>query len=121
MRHKTGIAASIHPAIALRRTPLQITDSYNSGRPDLRALEQLARRTVEEAWLAGGALPRIKQQLAHGTRTHALAERDLPVENAQRRSRLRRKNPQNRQIVVFDCVSPALTGQEDTAKTVRQI
>lgn len=32
----------------------------------LRAFEQLARRTVEEAWLAGDSLLRIKQQLPHG-------------------------------------------------------
>ena len=44
-----------------------ITESlWQEAEQHLRAFEQLARRTVEEAWLAGDALLRIKEQLPHG-------------------------------------------------------
>lgn len=75
----------------------------------IRAFEQLARRTVEEAWLAGDALLRIKQQLPHGAWTPALADRGISVHVAKRLIRLRRKYPEIVQIARFDSVSAALT------------
>ena len=42
---------------------------WDEAEHHLRAFEQLARRTVEEAWLAGDALLRIKEQLPHGAWT----------------------------------------------------
>ena len=44
----------------------EITALWQEAEQHLRAFEQLARRTVEEAWLAGYAPLRIKQQLPHG-------------------------------------------------------
>ena len=61
----------------------------------IRALEQLARRTVEEAWLAGDALLRIKQQLPHGTWTPALAERGIPARTASGASVCDRRTRKN--------------------------
>ena len=52
----------------------EITDLWREAEEHLRAFEQLARRTVEEAWLAGDALLRIKDQLPHGAWTPALKE-----------------------------------------------
>lgn len=75
----------------------------------LRAFEQLARRTVEEAWLAGDSLLRIKQQLPHGAWTPALEERGIHPRQARRFIQLRQKYPQIGQIVRFDSVSAALT------------
>ena len=80
----------------------------------LRAFEQLARRTVEEAWLAGDALLRIKHQLPHGAWTPALEERGIHPRQARRFIQLRQKYPQIGQIVRFDSVSAALTDSKKT-------
>ena len=82
---------------------------WQEAEQHIRAFEQLARRTVEEAWLAGDALLRIKQQLPHGTWTPALADRGISVHVAKRLIRLRRKYPEIVQIARFDSVSAALT------------
>ena len=82
---------------------------WQEAEQHLRAFEQLARRTVEEAWLAGDALLRIKQQLPHGAWTPALADRGISVHVAKRLIRLRRKYPEIVQIARFDSVSAALT------------
>ncbi|MCY3991844.1 MAG: hypothetical protein OXF50_11535 [Caldilineaceae bacterium] len=90
----------------------QITDLpalWQEAEGHLRAFEQLARRTVEEAWLAGDSLLRIKQQLPHGAWTPALEERRISTQLARRLIRLRRKYPQIVQIERFDSVSAALT------------
>ena len=89
----------------------EIAALWQEAEEHIRAFEQLARRTVEEAWLAGDALLRIKQQLPHGTWTPALAERGIPARTAQRCIRLRQAYPQKRQLVAFDSVSAALTGK----------
>ena len=82
----------------------------------IRAFDQLARRTVEEAWLAGDALLRIKEQLPHGAWTPALRERGIPLHTAQRFIRLRQNYPQKRQIVAFASVSAALTKSKPAEK-----
>ena len=87
----------------------EITVLWQEAEQHLRTFEQLARRTVEEAWLAGDALLRIKQQLPHGAWTPALEERRISTQLARRLIRLRRKYPQIVQIERFDSVSAALT------------
>ncbi|MDE0464620.1 MAG: hypothetical protein OXH93_19535 [Caldilineaceae bacterium] len=82
---------------------------WREAEQHLRTFEQLARRTVEEAWLAGDALLRIKQQLPHGAWTPALSDRGISVHVAKRLIRLRRKYPEIVQIARFDSVSAALT------------
>ncbi len=85
---------------------------WQEAEQHLRTFEQLARRTVEEAWLAGDALLRIKQQLPHGAWTPALEERRISTQLARRLIRLRRKYPQIVQIERFDSVSAALTDRK---------
>ncbi|MDE0143472.1 MAG: hypothetical protein OXI80_08200 [Caldilineaceae bacterium] len=97
----------------------QITDLpalWQEAEQHIRAFEQLARRTVEEAWLAGDALLRIKEQLPHGAWTPALRERGIPVRTAQRFLRLRQNYPEKRQIVAFASVSAALTKSRPAEK-----
>lgn len=97
----------------------QITDLpalWQEAEQHIRAFEQLARRTVEEAWMAGDALLRIKEQLPHGAWTPALRERGIPVRTAQRFLRLRQNYPQKRQIVAFASVSAALTKSKPAGK-----
>ena len=97
----------------------QITDLpalWQEAEQHIRAFEQLARRTVEEAWMAGDALLRIKEQLPHGAWTPSLRERGIPVRTAQRFLRLRQNYPQKRQIVAFASVSAALTKSNPVAK-----
>ena len=77
----------------------------------LRAFEQLARRTVEEAWLAGDALLRIRQQLPHGAWTPALRERGISRSTAHRFIQLRQKYPEKSQLGTFGSVQAALTGE----------
>ncbi len=89
---------------------------WQEAEQHIRAFEQLARRTVEEAWLAGDALLRIKEQLPHGAWTPALRERGIPVRTAQRFIRLRQNYPQKRQIVAFASVSAALTKSRPAEK-----
>ena len=97
----------------------QITDLsalWQEAEQHIRAFEQLARRTVEEAWMAGDALLRIKELLPHGAWTPALRERGIPVRTAQRFLRLRQNYPQKRQIVAFASVSAALTKSKPAEK-----
>ena len=89
---------------------------WQEAEQHIRAFEQLARRTVEEAWLAGDALLRIKEQLPHGAWTPALRERGIPLRTAQRFIRLRQNYPQRRQIVAFASVSAALTKNKPAEK-----
>ncbi len=85
---------------------------WQEAEQHLRTFEQLARRTVEEAWLAGDALLRIKQQLPHGAWTPSLEERRISTQLARRLIRLRRKYPQIVQIERFESVSAALTDRK---------
>ena len=89
---------------------------WQEAEQHIRAFEQLARRTVEEAWLAGDVLLRIKEQLPHGAWTPALRERGIPLRTAQRFIRLRQNYPQKRQIVAFASVSAALTKNKPAEK-----
>ena len=89
---------------------------WQEAEQHIRAFEQLARRTVEAAWLAGDALLRIKEQLPHGAWTPALKERGIPVRTAQRFIRLRQTYPQKRQLVVFDSVTAALAPRRTEPK-----
>ena len=90
----------------------EITALWQEAEQHLQAFEQLARRTVEEAWLAGDALLRIKEQLPHGAWTPALEERGIPPRQARRFIQLRQKYPENGQIVHFGSVSAALTDKK---------
>ena len=90
----------------------EITDLWREAEEHLRAFEQLARRTVEEAWLAGDALLRIKEQLPHGAWTPALKERGIAVRSARRFIQLRQKYPEIGQIGRFGSVSAALTDKK---------
>ena len=90
----------------------EITVLWQEAEEHLRAFEQLARRTVEEAWLAGDALLRIKDQLPHGAWTPALKERGIHPRQARRFIQLRQKYPEIGQIVRYGSVSAALTDKK---------
>ncbi|MDE0464617.1 MAG: hypothetical protein OXH93_19520 [Caldilineaceae bacterium] len=98
----------------------QITALWQEAEQHLREFERLARRTVEEAWLAGDALVRIKEQLPHGAWTPALKERGIAPASARRFIQLRKQYPQIAQIERFGSVSAALTDKE-AGKTGRDI
>ena len=87
----------------------QITALWQEAEQHLREFERLARRTVEEAWLAGDALLRIKELLPHGAWTPALQERGMAPASARRFIQLRKQYPQIAQIERFGSVSSALT------------
>lgn len=87
----------------------EITALWQEAEQHLREFERLARRTVEEAWLAGDALMRIKEQLPHGAWTPALKERGIAPASARRFIQLRKQYPQIAQIERFGSVSAALT------------
>ena len=90
-----------------------ITESlWQEAEQHLREFERLARRTVEEAWLAGDALLRIKEQLPHGAWTSALKERGIAPASARRFIQLRKQYPQIAQIERFGSVSAALTDKK---------
>ena len=90
-----------------------ITESlWQEAEQHLREFERLARRTVEEAWLAGDALLRIKEQLPHGAWTPALEDRGIAPASARRFIQLRKQYPQIAQIERFGSVSAALTDKK---------
>ena len=90
----------------------EITALWQEAEQHLREFERLARRTVEEAWLAGDALLRIKEQLPHGAWTPALEDRGIAVRSARRFIQLRHKYPEIGQIGRFGSVSAALTDKK---------
>jgi len=100
----------------MTRQITELSTLWQEAEQHIRAFEQLARRTVEEAWLAGDALLRIKEQLPHGAWTPALRERGIPLRTAQRFLRLRQNYPEKRQIVAFASVSAALTKSRPAEK-----
>ena len=51
----------------------ELTSLWQEAEQHLQAFEQLVRRTVEAAWLAGDALLRIRQQQPYGAWTPALS------------------------------------------------
>ena len=87
----------------------EITALWQEAEQHLRAFEQLARRTVEEAWLAGDALLRIRQQLPHGAWLPALRKRGIAYTTANRFIRLHQQYPEINQVGDFGSVSAALT------------
>ena len=87
----------------------EITALWQEAEQNLRAFEQLARRTGEEAWLAGDALLRIRQQLPHGAWLPALKERGIAYTTANRFIRLRQQYSDINQLGEFGSVSAALT------------
>ena len=64
---------------------------------------------VEEAWLVGDALLRIRQQLPHEAWLPARKERGIAYTIANRFIRLRQQYPQIDQVGEFGRVSVALT------------
>ena len=68
----------------------EITALWQEAEQHLWEFERLARRTVEEAWLAGDALMRIKEQLPHGAWTPDLEERGIAPASARRFIQLRK-------------------------------
>ena len=81
---------------------------WQEAEQHIRAFEQLARRTVEEAWLAGDALLRIKEQLPHGAWTPALRERGIPLRTAQRLSACAKTIPKNDNLSHLPAFRPRL-------------
>ena len=90
----------------------ELTALWQEAEQHLREFERLARRTVEEAWLAGDALLQIKEQLPHGAWTPALQERGIAPSSARRFIQLRKQYPQIAQIERFGSVSAALTDKK---------
>ena len=91
-------------------TQTALTDLWTEAEEHMQAAAHYARRTVEEAWLAGDTLLRIRAQLPHGAWTPALRERGISADVAKRMIRLRRKYPEIVQIARFASVSAALSG-----------
>lgn len=90
----------------------ELTDLWREAEQHLRAFKQLARRTVEEAWRAGDALLRIRQQLSHGSWTPALRERGIARSTAHRFIKLRQQYTQMSQVDTFGSfqAGPDLSG-----------
>ena len=97
----------------------EITALWQEAEQHLRAFEQLARRTVEEAWLAGDVLLRIKKQLPHGGWRTSLEERGISKSTAHRFIQLRKKYPEMSQVGTFRSVQAALTDSKKSGETER--
>jgi len=89
----------------------QLIALWQEAEEHLHAFQQYARRTVEEAWLAGDALMRIKEQLPHGGWRSGLEERGITKSTAHRFISLRKKYPEMSQVGTFSSVSAALTAK----------
>ena len=87
----------------------QLTALWQEAEEHLQAFQQYARRTVEEAWLAGDALMRIREQLPHGGWRSGLDQRGITKSTAHRFISLRKKYPEMSQLGTFSSVSAALT------------
>ena len=94
----------------------QLIALWQEAEEHLHAFQQYARRTVEEAWLAGDALMRIKEQLPHGGWRSGLEERGITKSTAHRFISLRKKYPQMSQVGTFSSVSAALTAKPRNSK-----
>ena len=92
---------------------------WDEAEQHLRSFEQLARRTVEEAWLAGDALLRIKQQLPHGAWRTSLEERGISKSTAHRFITLRKRYPEMSQLGTYKSVQAALTDSKKSGETER--
>jgi len=82
----------------------QLIALWQEAEEHLHAFQQYARRTVEEAWLAGDALMRIKEQLPHGGWRSGLEERGTTKSTAHRFISLRKKYPEMSQLGTFSSV-----------------
>lgn len=89
----------------------QLIALWQEAEEHLNAFQQYARRTVEEAWLAGDALMRIKEQLPHGGWRSGLEERGITKSTAHRFISLRKKYPEMSQVGTYSSVSAALTAK----------
>jgi len=90
----------------------QITALWQEAVERLRTFGELARRTVEAAWLGGDALLLFKKQLPHGAWTPALKERGISKSTAHRFIQLRKKYPEMSQFGTFRSVQAALTANK---------
>ncbi|MCY3994409.1 MAG: hypothetical protein OXF50_24510 [Caldilineaceae bacterium] len=98
----------------------QLIALWQEAEEHLQAFQQYARRTVEEAWLAGDALMRIKEQLPHGGWRSGLEERGITKSTAHRFISLRKKYPEMSQVGTFSSVSAALTAKSRYSKLETQ-
>ena len=98
----------------------QLIALWQEAEEHLQAFQQYARRTVEEAWLAGDALMRIKEQLPHGGWRSGLEERGITKSTAHRFISLRKKYPEMSQLGTFSSVSAALTAKPRTPELETQ-
>ena len=97
----------------------ELAGLWDEAEQHLRSFEQLARRTVEEAWLAGDALLRIKDQLPHGAWRTSLEERGIPKSTAHRFITLRKRYPEMSQLGTYKSVQAALTDSRKSGVTER--
>jgi len=98
----------------------QLIALWQEAEEHLHAFQQYARRTVEEAWLAGDALMRIKEQLPHGGWRSGLEERGITKSTAHRFISLRKKYPEMSQLGTFSSVSAALTAKSRNSELETQ-
>ena len=99
----------------------QLTALWQEAEEHLQAFQQYARRTVEEAWLAGDALMRIRDQLPHGGWRAGLEERGITKSTAHRFISLRKKYPEMSHLGTFSSVSAALTAKSRTPEIESRI
>ena len=97
----------------------ELAGLWDEAEQHLRSFEQLARRTVEEAWLAGDALLRIKDQLPHGAWRTSLEERGISKSTAHRFITLRKRYPEMSQLGTYKSVQAALTDSRKSGETER--
>ncbi len=97
----------------------QITALWQEAVERLRTFGELARRTVEAAWLGGDALPLFKKQLPHGAWTSALKERGISRSTAHRFIQLRQKYPEMSQFGTFRNVQAALADGKKSSEGER--
>ncbi len=98
----------------------QLIALWQEAEEHLQAFQQYARRTVEEAWLAGDALMRIREQLPHGGWRSGLEERGITKSTAHRFISLRKKYPEMSQLGTFSSVSAALTAKSQNSELETQ-
>ena len=88
--------------------PDKLTALRREAEDRVTAFQRYARRTVAEAWLAGDALIRVKDQLPHGAWRSGLEELGISKRTAQRLISLRKKHPELSQLGHFPAYQPPL-------------
>ena len=96
--------------------PDHLSALWREAEDHLADFQRYARRTVAEAWLAGDALMRVKDQFPHGAWRSGLEERGISKSTAQRFISLRKKYPEMPQIGTFSSVSAAQMGKPQKEK-----